>query len=508
MLLASLSISEWNPDTEVRLAMQPEGIALVGDGLRDSEACLLEEGIPQRFPMLIEVDPSRNTGGPRVIGFSDIVQLVFRSQDEADAFRFRAVDEFDPAVLAHAVEPTRFGLIGEARFSLRESRDMRGAHAGRLADRLAAGLCFAVAIASMRPICRPAIAEFVEGASEGAMFDETIDLQAACVAMTGADAEQLTCHQRAVVRAFARAENLSRGAMLDIVMEEFSSGGRRSAESQATEAHWEALTRKVIRGEVVLDGERLGDDKSVLLRGALLGLAADTPEALCAFLDADKPSGPRVTVLAAFLAGLKTGLAAMPWPLKAPNAGSLGTLSAELARAASSAPDKLSSVARVARTMTAEGMQTKIEMDGLSALGEWLEADPVENRWLQKLEEERYRIIGRGYVPRSWRVQFPHGYEVEIVVREAGGRQFALLTWSLDPGSKPKKADVTAACEGSARIWLPGKDAAGNFAFVCALPSLPSLPEVDVLADLLHEVKRLCVPEKKSRTRRKKSTES
>jgi hypothetical protein len=317
----------------------------------------------------------------------------------------------------------------------------------------------------------------------------------------------LTHHQGAVVRAFARADDPSRATMIGIVMEEFASEGGQNMESQTTEAHWEALTRKVIRGDVVLDGERLGDDKSVLLRGALLGLVADTPEALCAFLDAAKPAGPRVAVLAAFLAGLRTGLAAMPWQIKAPQAGALGALSAALANATSSGPDKLARVVRIARTNAADGIRTSIEMEGYPPLAEWRESDPVETLWQQQLEREGYQVIGRGSVPRSWRVQFPHGYEVEIAVREAVGRQFPLLTWSLDPRSKPKKADIADACDGGARIWLPGKDAAGNPAFVCALPVLPALPEVDVLADLLHEVMRLCLPVKNPRARRKKSAE-
>ncbi|KVR98553.1 hypothetical protein WK28_05695 [Burkholderia vietnamiensis] len=510
LLLGGLAVSAWVPDAAVRLAMQPEGVALIGDGLRASEAALLEGGEPERFPLLVELAPAREIAESRIIGFADIRQLVFRSQDEADAFRFRAVDEFDPAALACVTEPARFGLPGEARFSLREAPCAHDADAGRIADRLAAGLGFAFAIASQRPACRPALTEFLQGADD-AWTGESLDFQSSCIALTGIDAEQLTGRQRAIVGSFAGAGNASRGELLDALMLAFAAAGAQDGEARAIEGSWETLTRKVIRGEVVLDGDRLGDDKSVLLRGTLLSLIAETPQALCAFLDAEKPAGPKVTVLAAFLAGLKTGLAAMPWAIKAPQAAGLGALSAAIVRAVASDSGTIVRLAHVIHETIVHGASTANVADGVPQLGAWQEQlsstpDSVEAYWQQQLERFGYRIVDRGSVPLSWRVQFPHGHVVRIAVREAAGRQFPELTYRLAANAKPKKAaELAAFFAGGTRLWYPRKDEAGDMHFACELPALPDRDAVDVLADVLDHVIGQCVTERKVTAVRRKS---
>ncbi|MEN2578182.1 hypothetical protein AAER81_02750, partial [Acinetobacter baumannii] len=65
----------------------------------------------------------------------------------------------------------------------------------------------------------------------------------------------------------------------------------------------------------------------------LLAVVADKPGALIAFLNAAKPSGGRVTLLASFLVGLKRGVLQTPWKEKATDARWLSLLLRQIAGA-------------------------------------------------------------------------------------------------------------------------------------------------------------------------------
>lgn len=496
LLLGGLAISEWAPDVSIQLAMQPDGIALVDGGLRASEASLLENGVRERFPVLFEVNA--RVQKPRVLTFADVEQLVFRTREEADAFRLRAVQEFDPVALRFAVEPDCFGLPEEKpRFTLREPGSSSDARIGHIADRLAAGIAFARAVAKREPASAAAFSEFISGNAT----PEELDLYAACVAMTGIQAEQLTTHQRAIVSVFSEAEGLSRSAMLDAISRAFAKSGEQNDDHRATEAKWVELARRVIRNEMLLDGKILSDDRSILLRGTLLSLVADTPDALCAFINAENPAGPKVAITAAFLSGLKSGLISMPWSLKASQAVELGTLAAAIMEAV----EKVQDVATVVRaSLQVEPVHNAVVVDDAKSVDVPAQqidsvlqaADSVEAKWEQQLRDASYEVVSLESSPRSWRVSIPRGYDFNITMQDVGGEQFPLIIYRLGAKRKLKnKTDVAAAEKSVASMWLSHKDPDGGIAFVSALPQLPSSAAMKVLAALLGEVMRLAMPE-------------
>ena len=276
LLLGSLCISEFFPDASVRLAIQPGGIALLDQGLRRSEEDLINGGRPERFPVLIEVDQHVGKRSPRVIEYSDVLGLVFRTQSEAEDFRYRPVDEFDTDSFSCRAESEIFGLPGEPRFGIRESSDKVTLNAGRIVDRLAAGVLCLLALGNARPDCRVAIADFLGRKSREKLGKEEIDFEAAGDILLDIPSEMARSkHQRAIVPAFASFEGGSVRHLVEQVTRNFAAIPGGDEASARMESRWVEVALDVLKSRIALAGDQLSDDRSVLLRGALLGLVVD-----------------------------------------------------------------------------------------------------------------------------------------------------------------------------------------------------------------------------------------
>ncbi|MEJ8858645.1 hypothetical protein WKW79_29010 [Variovorax robiniae] len=508
ILLAGLIISDGFPDEGVRLALQSARVALVEVGLRTTEAALLEAGRSERFPILLELDPGFNPGACHIVGYADIARLVFRSQSEADAFRFRPVDEFDPESVAWQVEPACFGLEGPARFELVERRDPGNLSLGHLVDRIVAGIHCMVELTETQPACLPAVGHFLSNQANATEFN----LAGAVAALTAPAEADGAAMASAVVHAFAQASDASARELIDALAHGFTaSGSDDDRRGREVEEKWVRIARDVTANRAPLDGDLLSDDKSVLLRAALLALQTDGPTALAAFLTAPKPSGVMVSSAAAFLVGLKQGLINAPWRLKGPRAQQLSFIARALLESlAQNGGQAAAQVISVSSADSDHSTRFSLSMAGRPLI-EWEEEkapDPVEMAWRTDFVRLGYQVVGKGEVAHSWLIALPDDQRIEVVHCNAGGARFPMLRFRLAADRKPRKVkEVDTNFERGGRLWYPRVDASGQRLLCCDLPALPDIAQLGLLAHALSEAVELCsLPPKPVARPRKKST--
>ncbi|MDI3383991.1 hypothetical protein ACFPPF_22060 [Xenophilus aerolatus] len=507
VLLGGLCISDSFPDEGVRLPVASGHIALVEVGLRTTEVALLEAGRSERFPVLLELNHDIDASARHSIGYADIERLVFRSNDEADAFRLRPVDEFDPECLAWQVESACFGLEGPARFELAERRDADALRAGYLVDRIVAGIHCMVALTELQPACLPAVGRFLSNPASADAFN----FAGALAALTGSGEVAGVPLVSAVVHTFAQARDASPRELIDALAQGFAaSGAQDDRQRREIEERWVQIARDVAASRMVLDGDRLADDKSVLLRAALLALQADGPSALAAFLAAPKPAGLKVASAAAFLVGLKQGLINASWRLKGPHAPSLSSIAGALLEFLSqSGGEDVAQLHSVSCADTDNATRFSLSMTGCPLI-EWEEEktpDPLELDWRADFKRQGYQVVGKGETEYSWLVTLPGDQRVEVVHCSLGGARFPILRYRLEADRKPRTGkEVAMNFEGGGRLWYPRVDANKQRLLCCDLPTLPPVAELGVIVDALHEAVHLfSLPAKPAARSRKKS---
>jgi hypothetical protein len=312
-------------------------LVVLQDGLRAEEVSVLQAGRVQRFPVLVELrEPVREARA--VFGISEVAALCFRSEREADDFRFRPVDEFDTEAMSCRVDPERFGLPGAARFSNGPQGPVQMQDRGRFADRVAGGICSLFELGAATASCWPDIADLLCGPAVPGLHQE-VTLSGALLP-EAAPAPNGT-HASAVLRAFiAHASGERAGALVAKVHAHLTGGTEDAVEIRKAE-RWFAMANAVLENRARLDGDLLSDEGSVALRAALLACVADDVGALIPFMHASRPAGRRVIVAAAFLIGLRTGVMDMPWTMKR---GHLDVLSRLIVALQGATPDFAESV--------------------------------------------------------------------------------------------------------------------------------------------------------------------
>lgn len=376
LLLAGLSISVHSSDRAARLATAQGELAIVEDGLRLTEEGMLCGSRSRAFPLLIEVRPEVELLARQALEFGHIVQLVFRSKEDAEAFRFRPVDEFDTQTFACVADSNRFELPGDARFELRTGTATETMHTVGTVDRVLAGIHSLLSLADAEPGCRGAAAIFLSQRSEGDAGAKPDTLSSLYSFLTDPLTEAGRSAQGIILRSFASADAPSATTLLDAIAEELTQFGRGPSHVPEMELKWLETARDVARNRKPLSGDLLSDEKRVFLRGALLALMADSTEALVSFRRAEKPAGPRVTAIAAFLVGLKQGLCAMSWQAKGKQASQLSAAAGTLIRATCSSGMKIEELVSVEEAAGGTGRQLRITVGGVQ-LAQWASDSPT-----------------------------------------------------------------------------------------------------------------------------------
>ncbi len=512
LLLGSLCISEFFPNQSIKLPIQTEGLAIISSGLRSSEAEILAAGRPERFPILIEVRSEIIGLIPRVIGYEDIIGLTFQTQTQADDFRFRPVDEFDTEAFEYEVNPAIFDWEGEARFSLRIQCDDSTLTIGRGADRLTAGVGALLTLGVEQEICRASVVRFLDSSMHLQLGDEEIDFVTACEIIF--DLKGVVSHsmsQVSVVTSFAADMSAGPIGLIDDVVERYATLAVIDGHTTKRIGTWAEIARDTLKGRMALDGDQLSDDKSVLLRGALLGTITERVDALSAFLHADKPSGPNVTTQAAFLLGLKQGLLSLSWRDKKLQLKTLSQLAKVIISALANNSESFDKIFLVSRNET-ETTNTSVISIAKNTLADWTSKkevvpDVVALERLNELSQKGYVIEALGRSRHSWLVRLDPKHLIEFVGCVAGDQKFWILRFYFNEDQKIKKAkDLAMAFCDRGMFWYPTTDEAGLIYLSCDLLSLPDGSDSKLLSLTLDEAVMACVvPPKVSVTAKKVS---
>jgi len=516
LFLGSLCISEFFPVKSINLAVQPGGgVALLSSGLRHSEAEALCAGRPERFPILVEVKLEVAGRMPITVGYEDVIGLIFRTQSDADDFQFRPVDEFDTETFRCRVEESLFGHEGEPRFSIRNPVEDSKVEIGRIADRLSAGVNCLIELARAKVICRSAVASFLDGTFHAKLSGEEIDFVSACeILLKGNPDVPPLNHKSAVVAAFAANEGAGPRWVIDEVVNRHSPHATHDNVVPKQVSAWADIARGVMTGRIALNGDHLSDDKSVILRAALLGLVAGRVDALSTFLDLEKPSGPKVTTAAAFLVGLKQGVINTSWKQKKNHLPLLSTLTGIMASALANQSPGFEQIFSVSRNETDTTSNLVISTAGVN-LAEWIEKkevifDALSLEWRKELDQLGYEIAAPGRSRYSWMVQLSTGQLVEVTLCGSGEVRFPMMRYYFAEDQKIKKTrDLDEAFRKRGMFWYPVTDEAGLSFLSCDLPKMPEKCGCDLIAAKLAEAVGLCIiPKKIPRKRKAEPTET
>lgn len=487
LVLAALCVGDVVP-CELDLAIVDGHVALLRDGLRADEGVLLSAGDPRCFPVLLELSSDavlKSPSGQWFVCAGELRRLVFQSQEHADEFRYRPVDEVNTETQPFHVDPARFTLEGPSRISIERhtptSSSLR-------ADRLAAAVHCVIALAESHPELRSAALKFFDKSAAASTAPDAPgfgDFSSALFAP--GQQSSLLC---SVAAAFAGG----------VSAQEIVSSIRAAHQDDEKVQVWASTARDVLQNRIELSGSRLTDEGRLLLRGAILALTAETPRAIDRFLLGEKAPGPAVTVLAAFLGGLRRGVLNMSWSEKAAHGGRLSRLMAALLSYSADSDGRLpqSDVQRVGQPLA-----TQITVAGVP-VSEW----PAESSapsaaaasgLKEPLEKEGFEVVGAGESPDS--VVFALGsFMAEAVLGSDG---LCMLKVFADPARKlRKKSDITEAFKSGGALWYPGPlDEERKFLF-CDLPHVPRASERALLTSKLADAfSQLLAAEKAKRSR-------
>ncbi|MEH6433838.1 hypothetical protein [Massilia sp. DD77] len=310
--LSSLAISRGLPAGQTVVPVQDDALALLPDGLRTDEISLLQGGQAGRFPVLVELRES--VGGERFsFGMSEVAALWFRSQEDADDFRFRPVDELNTEELTCRVDPQLFDLPGSPRFRQGSEESLELRDRGRFSDRIAGGVCSVLELGATQPVCWHDIAELLcRPLAATPSHEVTLAGALASGCMPASEGGQANI----VLRAFiAHGTDDSASTLVARIHANLTDGTDDESQIRKVE-RWFSMANAVLQNRARLDGELLSDEGSVALRASLLASVVGDVRALIPFLHAPRPAGRKVIVAAAFLIGLRTGVIDMPWTMK------------------------------------------------------------------------------------------------------------------------------------------------------------------------------------------------
>lgn len=317
--LGALVLSPDFPPSAETLVGTARAPLVVHDGLRSDEIDILAGGRPQRFPVLAEIRSEACRDGASAFGILDVTALHFRNQDEASDFRFRPLDELDTEHLPCNVDPSLFALDGAPRFGgLESATSPENRRQASLADRIGGAISCLLELATVDPDCRQAVADLLSGAGT-VRWLESLDGSSAKSLESGPSGAHV-----AIVRAFIEHESASPSRLVEEI-------GRNLGElADPDVAHalpaWLHRAEAILSNRMVLDGKVLSDEGTIPLRAAILAVVVDDVQDLVAFLYAERPAGRQVVVAAAFLIGLRRGVADLSWRKKLPHLDLLSPL--------------------------------------------------------------------------------------------------------------------------------------------------------------------------------------
>lgn len=258
----------------------------------------------RNFPVLIA---SSNKFKRNQINFSDIHHLVFRTEQEKDAFRFRGVAEFNPECIDGLVQPELFQSLQEnnKKFKIIDLENEQNYH-----TRILSGLLNIWHVAAWRG--------FDSFVFESIFQKDDLNIQMLIQYILNLDENEthneLSEHLiLAILHSVLKHGQLTSAILLQKITDRWDELWSTDVPPQ-DEVIWFKYLTSIINSTQVLNLDKLTDDGgSVFLRAATLMIMSDDLNVLKNFSDQSSGIGSKVLYLAAFLIGLKTPLYRRPW---------------------------------------------------------------------------------------------------------------------------------------------------------------------------------------------------
>lgn len=512
LLLGGGFISLHFPDLHVLLPVDDNGLFLMESSLRTSEEILISAGREENFPLLLEISSSILQRASVSIGFGDIECLVFRNDSEADAFRFRPVDEFDPEALPFRIAPLLFGGSGEPRF--RVQRNARLTRLGHLVDRIPAGVHFLMTLAQERPECRSAVRSIFSSPAETSFVHAGYSIsQAVMYGLTPWPSDCSLTNE--LLTAFIEFDGYGASQLLEQLKARLVKNNKDTANSSIVDK-WLQFATDVIHSRVALSGEHLSDERAIDLRAALLALIPESVDSIEVFLEGEKPAGTVVAANAAFLVGLKSGLSRMPWQTKKGQAAQLGELARILFEALESKNPKAFEsflISIFEQDKTAQELNVVTER-GIVVLDTStpFTTDEIDEFWDSEFLRTGFEVVGQGRSRYSWIVKVDEALFVEVQHSVIHDWYYPILRYVFTDDVKLKKnKDIHNYFIGRGHFWYFG-ESSGQFELTCDLPELPCGNARNLLVVQLKNAIGYCVVPNKIKkprvSRKNKTTES
>ncbi len=429
----------------------------VEGALRSSEAELIINGKDGEFPILLEVggigtglDQDRQA---ETIPLSRVKHVFFQSENDRDIALNRSFENASFDALELTINESLFSASGDPRFSKAEAPVDQEARSWRKADWSCGGLAAALEAGRVHPECRKLDASQLLSDLVGAIGEIGSD-------RTSGKLDSLQ------ILAELLAHNSGSGDLYgeDLLDQSISALKKGGVQKEVLDGFADRM-RAILASDIARKPGELTDEGQIALRA--LSILIQRPTTLDVLEDriaGDFP-GPRVFITAAFLSGIREGLARLPWGIKAKDMAAIGEIGARIENGAE-VQCSISDILGVSQSTSVEPQANANDaVNGQPHQNEHeVKTLVLEICKLSSKAVAARALSGLADKPTSWRIICDHADMLVLSISIAAGEDVAateteankaLRSWKKRASAKKKagsKKDAAASETGT----LPG----------------------------------------------------
>lgn len=294
----------------------------VEGALRSSEAELIINGKDGEFPILLEVEGigigHELDRQAETVPLSAVKHVFFQSEKDRDIALNRSFENASFDKLELTINESLFSASGEPRFSKAGDPANRETESWRNADWVCGGLAAALEAGRVHPECSKLGASQLLPGLVGAIGEKG----------SGMIPAQLETLEKLVE---LLSQNSGSGDLYgEDLLEQSMSALRKGNIQEAVLDSFAERMRAILSSDIARKPGELTDEGQIALRAlSILIQRPTTHDVLEDRVSGDFP-GPQVFVMAAFLSGVREGLARLPWGIKANDMEALGEIGARI----------------------------------------------------------------------------------------------------------------------------------------------------------------------------------
>ncbi|WKT74339.1 MULTISPECIES: hypothetical protein [Acinetobacter] len=301
LILSSINFNFKNTPLNIKVAMGPKQIPYQFNGSIGPNEVMALSGHEKNFPVLIASETKIKKGN---LNLSDIHHLVFRSQQEMDDFKFRAIAEFDTESIKSLVNPALFESFAkqEKKMTMIQLQNTENYQ-----SHIVSGLLNLLHVARWKGYDLTTFDHFFQRDENSirSLIELILDLSGSTY--------QKNYLTLAIIQTILENGKLSSASLLENIKNKWLDLWAEEA-PPSDEMVWFRYMNSIINSTQALNLDKLTDEGgSVFLRAATLLIMSDDLNILKSFNDQSPNIGLKVLNYAAFLIGLKSPLYRRSW---------------------------------------------------------------------------------------------------------------------------------------------------------------------------------------------------